>query len=114
MNPNPLLKTTPQVSETVYKRAKAWDGQLATMAEVVYDGAAQGSHGSTRRVSFDGSTERFGNNNHSWQEEVKNRIASCREAYENDGIIGNIIDIMVDFSLEKITVHHKSPAIQNF
>jgi hypothetical protein len=45
---------------------------------------------------------------------VKRKIASCREAYMNEGIIGNIIDLMIDFSVEEIEITHESKQVENF
>ncbi len=65
----------------------------------------------TARVNFDGKTERHTDLNH---EEFRTRVASCREAYENSGIIGNIIDLMVDFSVENLRFEHPSESTKNF
>jgi hypothetical protein len=64
------------------------------------------------RVNFDGKTTRFRPNTE--VEVIKGRIASCREAYENAGIVTNAIDLMVDFALEGITVVHESKPVQRF
>ena len=66
---------------------------------------------SSTKIKFDGATEQWSANQE--DNEIKKRIAACREMYENVGIIGNIIDIMVDFALEGVTLVHESKAIQN-
>ncbi len=81
------------------------------LAEHSGENLVSGSASIFTRINFDGTTERNGIIS---SEEIKNRIASCREAYENVGIIGNIIDIMVDFALEDFTIVHPSKTIQNF
>jgi len=68
---------------------------------------------SPANIKFDGATEMTGNANHT-ANIIKTRIASCREAYENAGIIGNAIDLMVDFALEGFDIVHEDPAIQTF
>lgn len=72
-----------------------------------------GDEGSlTTRVNFDGTTTRHKQNTE--VEVVKTKIASCREAYENAGIVTNAIDLMVDFALEGISLIHENKAIQRF
>jgi hypothetical protein len=95
-------------SDKVFRRAKAWDGFLASEGEFISNDRASAAMGGVR---FDGSTERSGG---STTDDIKNRIGACREAYENEGIIGNIIDLMVDFALEGIEITHKSAPIQKF
>jgi len=95
--------------DTIHKRAKAWDGFLGSDAEFVSN--APQSSKSASNVRFDGSTEQNGG---ATGKEVKERIATCREAYENVGIIGNIVDLMVDFASEGIDVYHKSAPVQKF
>ena len=95
--------------DTVHKRAKAWDGFLGSDAEFV-SSTPSSSKGSSS-VRFDGSTEKNGG---ATGQEVKTRIASCREAYENVGLIGNIIDLMVDFACEGIDIYHRSAPVQKF
>lgn len=65
----------------------------------------------TTQIKFDGATER---GTTLTADEAKDRIASCREMYDNVGIIGNIIDIMVDFSMQDIVLVHPSRPIENF
>lgn len=93
-------------SGTFHKRAKAFDGYLGKSADFINGGgSSRSSH-----VRFDGATEKS-----STPDSVtKDQIASCREAYTNVGIIGNIVDLMVDFACEGIDIYHKSPQIQNF
>lgn len=67
----------------------------------------------TNKINFDGSTER-GNTSVTNTNLIKDRVGACREMYENVGIIGNIIDIMVDFALEGVTFVHESRPIENF
>lgn len=95
-------------SDKVFRRAKAWDGFLASEGEFISNDRASASMGGVR---YDGSTERSGGSN---TNDIKNRIGACREAYENEGIIGNIVDLMVDFALEGIEITHKSAPIQKF
>jgi len=95
-------------SDKIFKRAKAWDGYLANEAAFISNDRATASHGGVR---YDGSTERAGGASSS---DTKNRIGACREAYENEGIIGNIVDLMVDFALEGVEIYHKSAPIQKF
>jgi hypothetical protein len=64
------------------------------------------------RVNFDGKTTRFRPNTE--VEIIKGRIASCREAYENAGIVTNAIDLMVDFALEGLIIVHENKTIQRF
>jgi len=91
---------------TVHKRAKAWDGYVGKQGEFVSQTAA--NH--FPKVKFDGGSERKGKSTG----ETKDQIASCREAYENVGLIGNIVDLMVDFAVEGIDIYHSSKPIQKF
>jgi len=95
--------------DTVHKRAKAWDGFLGSDAEFISSNTQSAKAGNN--VRFDGSTEQNGG---ATGKEVKERIASCREAYENVGIIGNIVDLMVDFASEGIDIYHRSGPVQKF
>lgn len=101
-------ENNPSNNDKIFKRAKAWDGYLANEAQFISSDRATGAG---RGVRFDGSTERAGGASSS---ETKDRIGACREAYENEGIIGNIVDLMVDFALEGIEIYHKSAPIQKF
>lgn len=114
---NPFMRG---VSDTVYRKAKAWDGILGGKdMEVVVDQprdsvfrkAAAFSNLDHRSISFDGSTQLNGSND---ETETKHKIASCREAYENVGIIGNIIDIMIDFALEDLEIEHSNRQVEQF
>ena len=71
-----------------------------------------GSTNHLSRVDFTGSTTRYDALDE--EELIKHRIAACREAYENAGIISNAIDLMVDFALEGIVINHENKAIQRF
>lgn len=64
------------------------------------------------RVNYTGATTR--NRGVNDQEQTKMRIAACREAYENAGIIANAIDLMVDFSLEGLSLVHENKTAQTF
>ena len=88
--------------------AKASDRHIVAKAESIEHHSAFAHYS---RPNFDGTTERYVTQNN---DEIKDRIASCREAYENSGIIGNIIDLMADFALEGFDLEHESPAIKNF
>jgi hypothetical protein len=96
--------------DKVHKRAKAWDGFLGSEAEFVSN-AGHPSSSRASNVRFDGASEKAGGSD---GQQTKDRIASCREAYENVGIIGNIVDLMVDFAIEGIDIYHKSNPIQKF
>lgn len=65
------------------------------------------------QVLFDGSSEMTGTGTYG-ETEQKRKIAVCREMYENVGIVGNMVDIMVDFALEAITIEHNSQRIKSF
>ncbi|MCK5610128.1 hypothetical protein KAR91_50105 [Candidatus Pacearchaeota archaeon] len=115
---NPFLRGG--VSDTVYRKAKAWDGILAgndmnavveQPQDSVFRKAAAFSNLDHRKVSFDGTTQLNGTND---ETETKHRIASCREAYENVGIIGNIVDIMIDFALEDLEIEHTNRQVERF
>ena len=70
-----------------------------------------------QNIKFDGATELFkgrSTKRGSYDEKIKQRIAAVREAYEHFGIIGNVIDLMVDFSLEGIDIVHTNRSIQKF
>lgn len=71
-----------------------------------------GTTNTLSRVDFTGSTTRWDALDE--QELIKYRIAACREAYENAGIVSNAIDLMVDFALEGIVINHENKAIQRF
>lgn len=43
---------------------------------------------------------------------VSEKIKLCRSAYTNVGLVGNVIDIMVDFALEGLTIVHESDAAE--
>ncbi len=99
----PQKKTTGASSQM-----KEWDEYLSTHAASI---DVETTAGLFTKIKYDGATEKGGSIT---SEEIKNRIAACREAYENVGIIGNIIDIMVDFALEDFTIVHPSKPIENF
>jgi len=86
-------------------KSQILDKYLAESAEVIY------KSDSATRIRFDGASEKIGGVSDT---EMKDRIAAVREAYDNVGVIGNIIDLMVDFALEDFTIVHQSKAIQNF
>jgi hypothetical protein len=44
----------------------------------------------------------------------KRVMGECNNAYENLGIIKNIVDLMADFSSQGVTIVHPDPKIQNF
>lgn len=64
------------------------------------------------RPNFSGATTR--NRGVNEQEQTKMRIAACREAYENAGIIANAVDLMADFSLEGLSIVHENKSVQRF
>ena len=97
----------PDNFSTIARKAKAWDGILAKEADFAFKTQAEFGRS---KVRFDGSSERGGVS----ETEIKNRIGACREAYENVGIIGNILDLMVDFGNEPISIFHKSKPIERF
>jgi hypothetical protein len=71
-----------------------------------------------QNVKFDGATELHGHHGghgrgHSGTH-IRRRIAAVREAYEHSGLIGNSIDLMVDFALEGFTIVHENKPIQRF
>jgi len=107
-NPKPILD-----DNEILKRVDATNKFLenATDAELAF--ASHAASLSTPVIKFDGATERYGNTYHT-SEYIKQRIAACREAYENSGIIGNAIDLMVDFALEGFDIVHPNSVIQNF
>lgn len=116
-NHNPFLRA---VDETVHKRAKAWDGilggsELQVSVERAFDSpyrkTAAFSNLDHRKITFDGRTQLHGTND---EVETKHKIAACREAYENVGIIGNIVDIMIDFGLEDLEIEHTNPRVERF
>ncbi len=47
-------------------------------------------------------------------EQQKKIMSQCMRAYEDVGIIRNIIDLMSDFSSQGMNIVHKDPKIQNF
>jgi len=104
----PRTKKTPSERETNIKRSKYFDGFLAKEGDFISK-SDSGAFGRSK-VKFDGSTERSGAN----EQQIKDRIGSCREAYENVGIIGNIIDLMTDFGIEGIEIYHPSKQIEKF
>jgi len=67
---------------------------------------------SESRVLFDGST--YYGSAPTNSDNIKQRIAACREAVDYSGIIGNVVDLMVDFALEGITISHEVRAIERF
>ena len=67
---------------------------------------------SPSKIKFDGTSEAGGNT--ATTTYIKMRVGSCREAYENSGIIGNAIDLMVDFALEGFQITHEDRSIQRF
>ena len=105
--PEKKRKTTSKVaSARAYKGAKAFQSFLGENARETYTGAAAKFHSSgsiahTSKITFNGDSEIH--NTHSEQEQ-KRQVAVCREMYEHVGIVGNIIDLMVDFALEDIIV----------
>jgi hypothetical protein len=105
---SPEVPTEPEVKENIDSNTELLNASENTL----YVDMAQGSMISdVRRVKFDGATERHTTTS---DEEIMKRIASCREAYENSGIIGNVIDLMVDFALEGFTIFHENKPIQRF
>ncbi len=114
---NPFLN---KANQTLFKKAKAWDGILAKddmrasismPVDSVFSKANAFTNLDYNRISFNGNTQINGTND---EAETHQRIASCREAYENVGIIGNIIDIMVDFALEDLEIQHNDEKIKQF
>ena len=107
-NPKPILD-----SDEILRRVNETNKFLeeATASQLVV--ASHGIPINGPVVKFDGATERYSGVVHT-AEYVKTRIASCREAYENAGIIGNAIDLMVDFGMEGFDIVHPDPIIQNF
>jgi hypothetical protein len=45
---------------------------------------------------------------------ARKKIQDSRSAYENIGVIGNIIDIMTDFAIEGLSIDHESEAAERF
>jgi len=45
---------------------------------------------------------------------ITEKIKTCRSAYFNIGLIGNVVDIMTDFALEGLTIVHESLAAERF
>jgi hypothetical protein len=108
-------KTTTHTADSTYKQARAFQIFLSKRAQPIDKGIpVKFAHANTvsgEKVTFNGDTEIHG---HALSEsEQKRRIAVCREMYENFGITGNMIDIMVDFALENLTIEHTSPRIRN-
>lgn len=102
---NPLMKAASKCIED----ASSSDllVQRSTSSRLIGEAGSPGS-----RVNFDGKTTRFKSNTE--VQLIKDRIASCREAYENSGIITNAIDLMVDFALEGIIIVHENKQIERF
>lgn len=88
--------------------ARASDEFLATAPDNMLCVARDSAVGS--RIKFDGATER----NQKDSEVMKSRIAICREMYENVGIIGNVVDLMVDFAIEGFSISHPNKPIERF
>jgi hypothetical protein len=97
---------------TIYDQSRSFQDFLGDHAETFDKGAQYRHHTeASHQVLFDGETEAHG---HSFSEhEQKQRIAACREMYRDSGIVGNMVDIMVDFALEKITIEHTNPSVRN-
>ena len=114
--PEKKQKTTSKVAGArAYKRARAFQNFLGEHARETYTGAAakfhtSGSIAHTSKITFNGDSEIH--HTHS-EHEQKRQVAVCREMYEHVGIVGNIIDLMIDFALEDIIIEHPSPRIQN-
>lgn len=105
--------TAKVATQRAYKRARAFQEFLGTNAQEIHSGAPAKFHSvasSSTKVTFNGDTEITQT---STEAEQKRQIAVCREMYEHVGIVGNIIDLMVDFALEDIVIEHESPRIQN-
>jgi len=103
-------------SDSTYAQARAFQEFLGRRAESFEVGKGY-RHTSAAaaggiQVLFDGSSETTGSTYN--ETEQKRKIAVCREMYENVGIVGNMVDIMVDFALEAITIEHSSQRIKNF
>lgn len=102
----------------IYKRAEAGNKWLAETDPnniLIMKSESRHIHDSIitdPRVDFSGKTTRWKLNTES--EIIKARIASCREAYENAGIIANSIDLMVDFGIEGVSIVHENPSVQRF
>ena len=97
-----------------YEAARASEKFLADMPndKLVVHRAVGYDQTERQRISLDGATE----TNASTYEtsNIRNRIASCREAYTHIGIIGNAVDLMVDFALEGLIIVHESRGLQRF
>jgi hypothetical protein len=121
-----MAKQDRPLSKEVYEQARAsfdWLGEKATASDltVSYDNKsgsktvkkAKGyDYTEVNRVRFDGQTEQ--NKSTYETQNIRDRIATCREAYSNVGIIANAIDLMVDFALEGMTIYHENKSIQRF
>lgn len=104
MNNDTYETAKKQLQETTEWMANASNSKLMV---------SRSSHNDTRRILFDGSSE-IGNAATNDSSKIKERIAACREAYENSGIIGNAVDLMIDFALEGFSIIHENKAIQRF
>lgn len=115
--PKTKNKSTSSIKDSVYSRKQAFSRFLGSDTHAFeggkgYNMASAGVLTSAgHKVLFNGDTElsHFSNTEH----EQKRRIAVCREMYENFGLVGNIIDLMVDFAMEDLTIEHTSPSIKN-
>lgn len=116
--PGGLMDSTPNNMENKTFR-DLYDKSIAHMTDNKTNLVVERSDSNNRfgheayKINFDGSTER-GSTSVTNTNLIKDRVGACREMYENVGIIGNIIDIMVDFALEGVTFVHESKPIENF
>ena len=58
------------------------------------------------------TSKRGGLSNRNGDKTIKDKILQCRKAYENIGLIGNVIDIMTDFALEGFQITHQIPSAE--
>jgi hypothetical protein len=114
-NKNPETVANKQVkelSEWLGKGREHENDILVTRVTASEDVKPRRATATFEGVTFDGSTA------YSLSDDdtaiTRDRVASCREAYENEGIVGNVIDMMVDFACENIVISHGNRLIQNF
>ena len=76
----------------------------------VYSGEVTVARGVASRRNTPTSSTAFSNRNEG--NSVKDKIKECRAAYNNIGIIGNVIDIMTDFALEGFQITHEIESVE--
>ncbi|RKY43053.1 MAG: hypothetical protein DRP85_00725 [Candidatus Makaraimicrobium thalassicum] len=91
------------------KTVANWHSMAKFLGDDFLLSRSEGGFSIARRLSGNSFQESIFSRSH---DDIKTKIKRCRDAYENVGIIGNVIDIMTDFALEGFTITHESESAE--